>query len=144
MKMKKDTQLNFQIKGVELIDLCINVPIKPLSTETVFNFDLSLEHRINPEKDSLVVACSVSVYNENKEFLLGKLSAGCLYLIKDLDHFINIDSKAPELPEPVTTTLNSVSISTTRGLMFAMFRGTFLHNAILPIVDPSSFVILMR
>ena len=35
------------------------------------------------------------------------------------------------------STLNSISISTTRGMMFSAFRGTFLHNAILPLIDPA-------
>jgi hypothetical protein len=35
--------------------------------------------------------------------------------------------------------LNRISISTTRGAMFSTFKGTFLHAAILPIVDPKNF-----
>jgi len=50
-------------------------------------------------------------------------------------------SKPLELPEPLATTLNSVSISTTRGLMFAIFRGSFLRKAVLPVVDPTLFAI---
>jgi len=139
MKKKKDTIINFQIKAVELLESCIIPPKNPLAAETVFNFDINLEHRINPENEILIVVCTVTIFDEKKEAQLGKLKAGCIYLVKDLKNYTNAESKALELPEPLATTLNSVSISTTRGLMFAMFRGTFLHNAVLPVVDPTSF-----
>jgi len=139
MKKKPDISVNFQIKGVELMESCINPSINPVAPEMVFNFDINLEHRINPENDILIVVCSISVFDEKREDQLGKLKAGCIYLIKDLKRFVNAETKALELPEAIATTLNSVSISTTRGLMFSMFRGTYLHNAVLPVVDPTSF-----
>ena len=139
MKKNPETSVNFQIKAIELIESCIIPPVNPLAAETLFNFDLNLEHRINPEDDVLVVVCSVSVFNENREEQLGKLKSGGVYVLKNLKQFLNPETKALELPEPLATALNSVSISTTRGLMYSMFLGTFLHNAVLPVVDPTSF-----
>lgn len=139
MKKKPDTSVTFQIKGVELIESCINPASNTLAPEMIFNFDINMEHRVNPENDILIVVCSVSVFSEKRDEQLGKLKAGCIYLINDLKQFVNPETKALELPEPVATALNSVSISTTRGLMFSMFRGTYLHNAVLPVVDPTSF-----
>lgn len=43
------------------------------------------------------------------------------------------------LPQDLADILNSISISTTRGLMFSAFKETFLHNAFLPIIDPKQF-----
>ncbi len=139
MKKKLETSVDFRIKAVELIESCIHTPVNPLPAEIVFNFDIKLEHKMNAGEELLIVVCSVSVYNENKEEQLGKVKSGCVYLIPDLKRFLNVESKILELPENLATALNSVSISTTRGLMFSMFRGTFLHNAVLPIVDPTSF-----
>ena len=44
-----------------------------------------------------------------------------------------------ELPTDIIVTINSISISTIRGIMFSTFKGTYLHNAFLPIIDPKSF-----
>lgn len=140
MKKNQEIPVTFQIKAVELIDYCLNVPSKPLPAEMIYNFDISLEHRPDPEKNLFAVVCSVTIFNETREELLGKVRSGCVYLINDLGQFANESSKVISLPEPVVTALNSVAISTTRGLMFSLFRGTFLHNAVLPIVDPASFV----
>ena len=138
---KPEISVNFQSKGVELIESSMTSPAKPLPAEIVFNFDLHLEHRVNSEDNILIVVCSVSVFNETREEQFGKLQSGCVYLIENLAQFVNPETKVLELPEPIATTLNSVSISTTRGLMFSMFRGTFLHNAVLPMVNPASFIV---
>jgi hypothetical protein len=140
MKKRQGTSVSFQIKAVELIESCINAPIHPLAAEIVFNFDINLEHRLNAEEDLIIVVCSVLVFNETRDEQLGKMKSGCIYAIKDINQFINSETKVLELPEPLTVALNSVSISTTRGLMFSMFRGTILHNAVLPVVDPASFI----
>jgi hypothetical protein len=140
MKKQADNTVNFQIRSIELLDFSMNSPMKPLGAETTFNFDINLEHKVNPEKDFLIVVCTVTVLNESREVQFGKLRAGCIYFIEKVDQFINPESKTVELPEPLALTLNSISLSTTRGMMFSLFRGTFLHNAILPIVDPGAFV----
>jgi len=139
MKKKSEAQCTFQLKSIELLDTCMNAPSKPLGPETLFNFDISLEHRIDPAQDILAVVSTILVYTESRDEILGKLRAGCVYQIADLKRFVNPETKEYKLPEPVTTALNSISISTARGLMFSAFRGTFLHAAILPIVDPTKF-----
>ncbi len=35
--------------------------------------------------------------------------------------------------------MNSISISTLRGIMFSTLKGAYLRNAILPVIDPKSF-----
>ena len=141
MKEKKDNPISFQIKAIELLDSCLNAPKQPLTTNTVFQFEIDLEHRLNVDEKVVIVVCLVSIYNGKKEELLGQLKSSCIFLIDDLQVYINSKTKALELPEYFATSLNSISISTTRGLMFSFFRGTFLHNAVLPIVDPQSFSI---
>lgn len=140
MKEDKSTSIGFQIKAIELLDSCLNAPKKPLTTNTVFQFEINLEHRLNADREIVIVICLVSIYKDTNE-LLGQLKSSCVFSIDELSTYINAKTKALELPKFLTTTLNSISISTTRGLMFSFFRGTFLHNAVLPIVDPQSFSI---
>jgi hypothetical protein len=44
-----------------------------------------------------------------------------------------------KLPSDIIIAMNSISISTIRGIMFSTFKGTYLHNAFLPVIDPKSF-----
>ena len=139
MTDKDVLSIGFQIKTIELMDTCLNAPQEPLAAETVFQFEINLEHRINVEKDFVIVICTVSIQNETKDHLFGKLRSSCVYEVKELSKIVDPETKSVAIPEVFATTLNAVSLSTTRGLMFSYFRGTFLHNAILPIIDPKSF-----
>lgn len=139
MKEEKGIKIGFQIKGIELLDSCLNAPQQPLPNNGIFQFDINLEHRLSVDNSIVIVVCTVSIYNESKDQLLGQLKASCIYLVENLTTYINTETQALQLPDHFISTLNSVSISTTRGLMFAFFRGTFLHNAVLPIIDPSTF-----
>ena len=51
-----------------------------------------------------------------------------------------IEEKNFKLTEELKDVLNSISISTTRGVMFSTFKGTYLHNALLPVVDARQMV----
>jgi len=135
--MKKD--LSFQIKGIELLDVKMIHQENPLPSQTIFNFNISLEHRINPEKKLIAVIASIEIFHEDQKTLLGSIKASCLFNIANINDFAVEGSKEIKLPIEVLTTLNSISISTVRGIMFSQFKGTFLHNAHLPIVDPQGF-----
>ena len=47
--------------------------------------------------------------------------------------------KEVKLPSDIIIAINSISISTIRGIMFSTFKGTYLHNAFLPVIDPKAF-----
>jgi hypothetical protein len=137
--MEKTEQIGFQIKAIELLNSSLSAPNKPLPLNAIFQFDINLEHRIGLENRILIVVCNVNVFDESKESSLGNIRTSCIYEIQDLPSFFKEDKKQFDLPEPLITTLNSISISTTRGMMFSFFRGTFLHHAILPVIDPIGF-----
>ena len=67
-----------------------------------------------------------------------KIHSGRKYNLADLDKFITDDKKV-NLPNEFITKLNSVSVSTTLGMMFTMFRGTILHGAVLTLINTSQY-----
>lgn len=139
MKKNSEQSCTFQLKSIELLETNMCQPLKPIDQETLFNFDINLEHRIDPTQDILAVVTTILIYSESRDEALGKLRAGCVFQIQNLEKHINLETRECQIPEPVTTALNSISISTARGLMFSAFKGTFLHLAILPVVDPTKF-----
>jgi hypothetical protein len=139
MKSKENKSIGFQIKAIELLDYALNAPNQPLQNNPVFQYDIQLQQRISNEKNLVIVVCEVSIFNESKNYNYGKIKASCVYEVPELNSFVDNVTKHVSFPEEFITTLNSVSISTTRGIAFSMFRGTFLHNAVLPIIDPSAF-----
>ena len=139
MKKNGIEHIGFQIKAIELLDYVLTAPSQPLQNNPVFQYDIQLQQRISNEKNLVIVVCGVSVFNESKDQNYGKIKASCIYEVPDLKSFIDDETKQASLPEQFVNTLNSVSISTTRGIAFSLFRGTFLHNAIMPIIDPTAF-----
>lgn len=139
--MPKQTteNLNFQIRGMEILDSCLNAPTSPLPSNPKFQFDLAIEHRVNLENKLVIVICKVGIRSESKEILYGELRGSCIFFVEKLEDFFIAENNQLNLPDQLVVTLNSVTISSIRGLMFSFFRGTFLHQAVLPIIDPSSF-----
>lgn len=140
IEMSKDQQLKFQIRGIEILDVNLIHPNIPIPSETIFHFNLHLEHRVNIESNLVIVTASIDVIHEDKTTKLAFLKASCIFEVTNLHDFINEPDKAVVFPDEILVSFNSVSISTIRGIMFSQFKGTFLHSAILPIIDPKSFV----
>jgi hypothetical protein len=132
--------VSFQLKGIELLDFCFNHPKKQIPAQMVFNFDIKLEHKIIADNNFIAVVVTIDINNDKRDIRLGSIMVSCIFEIPELKEYIDRKNNAPKLPEEYLTTINSISISTVRGVMFSQFRGTFLHNAILPVVDPKSIV----
>ena len=137
-KQLKDIQL--QLKAIELLDFSINYPPKDKREGKKFNFNINLEHKINKERKLVFVITSIDIIHEDNETNLGSIKASCNFEIPNLDDFIESDQPNKiNLPSETIDALNSISLSTIRGIMFSQFKGTFLHNAVLPIIDPKVF-----
>lgn len=131
--------INFQLKGIELVSFTLNQPQTPLNPERVYNFEISIEQRINPDEKLVNVFVSIDLIYEADKQCHASIKTSCLFLVENMPEFASPTSNLVELPEQFIVTLNSISLSTTRGIMFSQFKGTYMHPAILPIVNPASF-----
>jgi len=140
--MKEESPITclFQIKSIELIDFSLNQSQLTPGDKVSYNFDINIEHRLNIENSCLFVVCTINTYDELRKLLLSCLKSSCCFFIENLATYFDTKTKDLQLPHQVVVSLNSISISTTRGLMYSQFRGTSLHNAVLPIIDPTSFL----
>jgi hypothetical protein len=137
-KSKEEINLSFQIKEIQLLEVKLNQQSQPFPPQMTFHFNLTLEHRINQENKLMIVTTAIEIVHEDKETRLGALKASCIFEVNNIEDFV-VDGQIL-FTEDAMVPFDSISISTTRGLMFSQFSGTFLHNAILPIVDPKSFI----
>jgi hypothetical protein len=107
---------------------------------TAFNFSIRIESKADAANKLVFVIVHVDIKTEDLSLVLGSLSLSCIYEIADFDALIKMDAGGNlVMPKSLIETLNSDSISTTRGVMFSTFRGTFLHGAVLPLVDVKGF-----
>lgn len=135
MSKSKKNEVNFSLAAIELLKASLNHPEKKIPAQINFQFDISLEHKFRLEENIFLVITKIDVSNDDKSALLGSLSSSCVFRIDNLNEFVNGANKI-KFHQHFIDTLNSISISTTRGMMFSHFRGTFLHNAHLPVIDP--------
>lgn len=137
---KKDFTVDLQLKSIELLKGSISLPSVPEVSLSNFNFNISLESKADATNKFLFVIVSVEIRSEDQNYILGSLAVSCIYSIVNFDNVVKIEADGKlDIPQPLIEILNSISISTTRGVMFSTFKGTFLHNAFLPIIDPRSF-----
>lgn len=136
----EQVNVNFQIKGIELLDLNLKHPQIPLKAERKYNYNINVEQRINNEEKLVFVITNVDMVNEEDQHLHASIRTSCIFYIENFQDFIVENSNEVKLPEQFVVTLNSISLSTTRGIMFSSFKGTFMHDSLLPIVTPTDLV----
>lgn len=132
--------VNFQLKGIELLEINLKDPQILLNQERTYNFNINLEQRINQDEKLVFVVSSIDLLHEPDKQCHASIKTSCIFLIENMNDFISDANSHVNLPEQIVITLNSISLSTTRGIMYSQFKGTFMHNVFLPIVNPSSFV----
>ena len=136
---KVNTQIShgIRLRGIELLDGSLLRPEDPKDDLTAFQFNLNIVHDIDRSKKLVFVIVHVDLTSVKLNKHVGSLSVSHIYELANFDQTVVIlgDDKF-SLPDELKDILNSISISTTRGVMFSTFKGTFLHHALLPIVNP--------
>lgn len=130
--------ISLQLKAIELINVTLNHPGYLLQESVTFHYDLKIDHKINITTKTIFVVIDIEILNENKDFILGSVKVNCIFGIENLLDFVDSDNEV-NLPDQAVAILNSITISTARGIMFSQFKGTFLHHAYLPVIDPKSY-----
>jgi len=140
--LNKEQNINFQLKSIEILEVSINFPEQVIRENKTYHYNMNIQHRINLEQKLVIVDTTIETLYQDKKTRLGHIKVACVYFVESLlDYISDINDKLVNLPEAFIISLNSESISTTRGIMFSQFRGTFLHNAVLPIIDQKGFAV---
>jgi hypothetical protein len=137
----EQVNVNFQLKEIELVEINLHHPQIPLNPARTYNFNIQIEQRINNEDKMVAVTTSIEVIHKEDTQCHASIKTNCIFIIENFQDFIYESNNQVNLPGQFVITLNSISLSTTRGIMYSHFKGTFMHNVLLPIVNPSSFVI---
>ncbi|HVA98726.1 MAG TPA: hypothetical protein VNG53_07505 [Bacteroidia bacterium] len=136
----KEFKVDMQIKAIELLNSSLTLPANPNKPITNFNFNIRVESRVDSAKKLIFVIVHIEIKNDDLSIVLGSLSVSCIFEITNFDAVIKIETNGKiDIPQKLIETLNIISLSTTRGIMFSAFKGTFLHGAIMPIIDPKQF-----
>jgi|GEM_PF-605159 len=137
---QKVIKTEIQLIGIDIIEITLKLPDVNVEPVTAYNFNAGIETRLNPTQNAIIVLISIQINSEDLKTNFAYIKTGCQYKISNFHELINsTPNVAPLIPPPLLDVLNSISLSTTRGIMYSQFKGTFLHNAMLPIFDPKAF-----
>ncbi len=120
-------ETKYQLKQIELNNFTL---IPPSEMPQEFEFDVQIKQRIQAKENLVVVSINLNI-NNPQNIALGNVSLLCVFEVENLEELVKKKNSMKDLG----LVLNTITIATARGVMFGLFRGTFLHNAILPIVD---------
>ena len=133
--INKDFKADVQLKAIELLDNSLSLPAIP--NVQITNFNITIESKADAINKFVFVIVSVEIKNDDQTLALGSIRVSCIYYVTNFEEMIKTNKEGlTEINPALLEIINSISISTTRGVMFSTFKGTFLHNAILPLVDP--------
>jgi hypothetical protein len=126
----------FRIKRIEILNASLKTP--EVREEVVtFNFEINTRQGVNTKERIVLAIASVEIYSLGSKVLLGRYEAAFSFEFEEFDKVFQ-EHTSIEVPENLSMAINSICISTTRGLMFQAFKGTYLHDAILPLINPLS------
>jgi hypothetical protein len=133
-----EKEMRFQIAGIEILEVNLKHPEKALPAPRTYNFETKIKTAVDVEKKLFNIIPGVNViYDEDKE-VHASIQVNFTFSIENMQDFL-VENQI-DIPEPFLVTLISISISTLRGIMYSQFRGTFMNNTIMPVIDPKSFV----
>lgn len=145
--MKENTEYKVQLKNIFVTEFSLKLSddyvkrIQAKPDHDKYTFEVNVGNKGYVNENLLNTEVSLKVYfDETKSLLLGSLVLVTMFQIHELGQFIEDDSKLLNLPEKMEASLIGISLSHTRAVFVTKCAGTFLQNAILPIINPSDFL----
>lgn len=138
----------YQIAGMYISEfsLKINDEFKKLDSSVPggfknFTFEITCINSVLLPQNILNIQVAVKVFlDSGKTTQLGFLSLTNLFKVNDLKNYVNEKSKTYTLPPEMETVFIEISLSHARAVLYSKCAGTFLQNALMPVVDPKIFV----
>ena len=134
---EKIVNYRYKLGGIDIIEKSLFK--YSLKEDVQFNFELKTQSLVDDSKDLIVILVLVGIKKTGEPELLGKILIGFGYIVENLkDTFEKNEKNLYVIPQDFENLLKAISISTTRGIMYSEFRGTYLHTAVLPIIFPDT------
>ena len=135
-----ENTFNYRIGGLDLLSCQLAEPAPGFAPDQKMNFNLQLKHQIMDKESAIGVICTIKTTHDESGQDLATFTGRMVFQVDDLSkHTKKDDNGQIGLPKDLINNVNGVTISTLRGMMWATFKGTYLHRAVLPIVNPEGF-----
>jgi hypothetical protein len=133
--------VRFIFIGIHIISKNVVELLQPLINSVVFSFNIKVETQVQAENRLVVSVVSVTITEQNRSLELANFKIACLFQIDNFSETIKANEQGVYIvPPDFEATTRPVSISTARGILYSELRGTYLNNAIMPVIYMDTFV----
>ena len=140
------SQKAYEIKfvGIELLSKAISDPPDPLKQTAYFSFNFLVDIKLDPPNKNAGVLTTVDILyikESGEKNNAANFKILCVFELPDFDAvFTKTDNNKYDIPIDMEILLKSAGLSTIRGIIYSEVRGTYLHAAILPLIDINELV----
>jgi hypothetical protein len=107
-----------------------------------FTFEINHTRTIKPENNTIEIYLNIIVFLEpEKKTFLGEISTLNIFGINNFDEVIQREGEGFKSPLILMAMFLGLSLSNTRGMLLGKAAGTCLQNAILPVINPTEFIL---
>lgn len=145
--MKEAKNIEFSIKGILVTKFSLDLKeelIKMQAQEPNFNeytFEVNVLNQGYIKENILNSMISMKVFlDKEKKTELGNINILNIFEINNLNEFVNEKENSLNLPDSFEASIIGISLSHTRAIFITKCAGTFLQNAVMPILNPSEFL----
>ncbi len=131
--------------AIELLEKNLITPNYPQEKLNVFNYSFTVAITVNDYQKIAFANTEIVIINADSQDKVAFFKTLCIFEIQEFEKiFIKNSEGVFDMPEDLEILLKSIGISTTRGIIYSEVRGTFLHGAIMPLVDIPAIVMAQR
>lgn len=136
--MKEVSEIAMRLVNIEILAKIVRG--RPANFEdNFFTFNIKAETKISQEKKYVLVFLSVSIIPGDGEEPIANYKVVTIFEFPEFDEMIKLNEQNEyAIPTEVDQFCKSIAISTTRGIIYSELKGTYLHNAIMPLVNIDS------
>jgi hypothetical protein len=136
--MANESQLGIRVTGMEITQFDLVQSFTPIQN---FQFQFFVESRVQEERNMLIYAYSIKIFDKEKL----DIPIGFLEFVMAFEIPNNFEKAAKktsnggfDIELELDRWLTTLGLDTLRGVAFSVFRGSYLQNVVLPLIDANS------
>lgn len=134
--MSEQITIAYKFHGLEQSKLVIAKRPENFDSKE-FNFSLNIHEKINPEKGIVISVVQITFSSLNNE-PLAEIELLIGFEIEDFDKVVSRNKDGLfVLPKEFKDDIHQECISTSRGYVLFLLKGSYLHKAIIPLIKVS-------
>lgn len=133
--------LNFttRIKSLKMCSYVVDDRPKDLKVdEKRITFSINFSMQVNVAEKCVTISNPIDIFSdESQKIRLASIEPKGEFIIDNFDEVKQEDNK---IPLPVIATYVGIVISSARGMLSILSKGTLFESAIIPIINPTAFL----